>query len=88
MLVDNLIQIGNSDLVQALANYGQLYNISANAVEVSNGELLEHLILQDKKYLDYVCKLSEKQIFQNERIITQNSEIIALLKSGGGINDI
>lgn len=62
----------NSEFFNGLANASQIYDIALNLKQVSNDELMKELQTQDDLYF-------KKCIDQNEKIISQNKEIIEKL---------
>lgn len=67
--------MNNYELLSLLANILQIANFQMNVEEVSNDELLKHLVKQDKV-------LDEQTNIYLKKIIEQNEEIINLLKKG------
>lgn len=89
--LQSLINLGTSPLISASANLSQLTDLGLQIKDLSNTQLLvklqERFERQDKTYLEnltnYIVRLisdNEKLQQQNELIMSQNLEIIKLLK--------
>ena len=68
----SILSFLNSDLLNGVANASQIYDVVLNLKQISNDELMKELENQDNLYL-------KKCIVQNEKIISQNEEIIEKL---------
>ena len=76
-------------ILSYIANIFQILDFNLNLTQLSNDDLMKHLLKQDKvldnqnKVLDdQTNTYLKKAIEQNETIIKQNEEIINLLKKG------
>ena len=76
-------------ILNYIANIFQILDFNLNLTQLSNDDLMKHLLKQDKvldnqnKVLDdQTNTYLKKAIEQNEIIIKQNEEIINLLKKG------
>lgn len=76
-------------ILNYIANIFQILDFNLNLTQLSNDDLMKHLLKQDKvldnqnKVLDdQTNTYLKKAIEQNETIIKQNEEIINLLKKG------
>lgn len=65
----------NERMLSILANVLQIANFEMNVTEISNDELMKHLLQQDKV-------LDEQTNIYLKKIIEQNDIIIDLLKKG------
>lgn len=74
--------MSNYELLSLLANVLQVANFQMNIQEVSNDELLKHLMRQDKILDEQTRELQEQTNIYLKKIIEQNEEIINLLKKG------
>lgn len=74
--------MSNYELLSLLANVLQVANFQMNVQEVSNDELLKHLMRQDKILDEQTRELQEQTNIYLKKIIEQNEEIINLLKKG------
>ena len=79
--------MNNYELLGLLANALQVANFQMNIQEVSNDEIMKHLLKQDKILDEQSNELQEqtniylkKIIEQNQEIISQNKEIKNLLQ--------
>ena len=68
----SILNLLNSDLLNGVANLGQIYDVALNVKQVSNDAIMQKLENQDRLYLI-------KCINQNEKIISQNEEILEKL---------
>lgn len=65
-----------------IANWLQIFDFQMNVQQLSNDDLMQELIKQDK-ILDYQNNVLQEQTnVYLEKIIQQNEEIINLLKEG------
>lgn len=68
--------------ISMLANFCQLADFQMNVQQLTNDDLMEHLLEQDGT-LDYQNKILQEQTNDYlEKIVEQNKEIISLLKGG------
>lgn len=65
-----------------LANVLQVANFQMNIQEVSNDELLKHLVKQDQVLDEQSNELQIQTNIYLKKIIEQNEEILNLLKKG------
>ena len=76
---------GNNDSyfwLGLIANITQLVDFQMNVKQLSNDDLMKHLLDQDK-ILDYQNNILQEQTNDYlEKIIEQNEEILKLLKGG------
>lgn len=68
--------------ISMLANFCQLANFQMNVQQLSNDDIMNHLIKQDKVLDSQSNMLQEQTNDYLKRIIEQNDEIISLLKKG------
>ena len=68
--------------ISMLANFCQLADFQMNVQQLSNDDLMRHLIKQDKVLDSQSNMLQEQTNNYLKRIIEQNNEIISLLKKG------
>lgn len=69
--------------LSVVANYCQIESYEMNRKQLSNGDLMKHLLDQDK-VLDYQNKILQEQTNDYlKKIVEQNEIIINLLKKGG-----
>ena len=69
--------------ISMIANFCQLADFQMNIQQLSNDDLMKHLIKQDE-VLDEQTKMLQEQTNEYlKTIIAQNEEIISLLKKGG-----
>lgn len=72
----------NDNSLSRMANLAQLINFEMNVQQLSNDDIMRHLLKQDK-VLDEQTNMLQKQTNDYlEIIIKQNEEIIKLLKGG------
>lgn len=72
----------SNDELNRLANWLQIFDFQMNVTQLSNDDIMKHLLKQDKE-LDVQTRLLQEQTNDYlEKIITQNEEIIKLLKGG------
>ena len=74
--------MNNYELLSLLANILQIANFQMNVEEVSNDELLKHLVKQDKVLDEQTRELQEQTNIYLKKIIEQNELIITLLEKG------
>lgn len=74
--------MNNYELLSLLANVLQVANFQMNVQEISNDELLKHLVKQDKVLDEQTRELQEQTNIYLKKIIQQNNEILTLLKKG------
>lgn len=73
----------DEDKLSFMANIMQISSFIMNMQQLSNDDLMQHLLKQDK-VLDYQNNILQEQTNDYlEKIIEQNEEIITLLKKGG-----
>lgn len=72
--------MNNYELLGLLANVLQVANFQMNIQEVSNDELLKHLVKQDQVLDEQSKELQEQTNIYLKKIIEQNKEIIRILK--------
>lgn len=63
-----------------LANILQVADFQMNVSQLSNDDIMRHLLLQDRVLDDQTNNYLKKIIEQNEKIIQQNEELKKLLK--------
>lgn len=72
----------SNDELNRLANWLQIFDFQMNVTQLSNDDIMEHLLKQDKE-LDVQTRMLQEQTNNYlEKIIIQNEEIIKLLKGG------
>ena len=72
----------NDNSLSRMADLAQLINFEMNVQQLSNDDIMRHLLKQDK-VLDEQTNMLQKQTNDYlEIIIKQNEEIIKLLKGG------
>lgn len=72
----------DNDSLNKLANLLQIFDFQMNVTQLSNDDLMKHLLKQDKE-LDVQTKLLQEQTNDYlEKIISQNEEILKLLRGG------
>ena len=67
-------------LLGVLANILQISDFQMNVSQLSNQDIMQHLLLQDRVLDDQTNNYLKKIIEQNEKIIQQNEELKKLLK--------
>lgn len=67
-------------LLGILANVLQIADFQMNVSQLSNDDIMRHLLLQDRVLDDQTNNYLKKIIEQNEKIIQQNEELKKLLK--------
>lgn len=67
-------------LLGILANILQIADFQMNVSQLSNDDIMRHLLLQDRVLDDQTNNYLKKIIEQNEKIIQQNEELKKLLK--------
>lgn len=67
-------------LLGILANILQIADFQMNVSQLSNQDIMQHLLLQDRVLDDQTNNYLKKIIEQNEKIIQQNEELKKLLK--------
>lgn len=67
-------------LLGILANILQIADFQMNVSQLSNQDIMRHLLLQDRVLDDQTNNYLKKIIEQNEKIIQQNEELKKLLK--------
>ena len=67
-------------LLGILANVLQIADFQMNVSQLSNQDIMQHLLLQDRVLDDQTNNYLKKIIEQNEKIIQQNEELKKLLK--------
>ena len=67
-------------LLGILANILQIADFQMNVSQLSNDDIMQHLLLQDRVLDDQTNNYLKKIIEQNEKIIQQNEELKKLLK--------
>ena len=67
-------------LLGVLANILQIADFQMNVSQLSNQDIMQHLLLQDRVLDDQTNNYLKKIIEQNEKIIQQNEELKKLLK--------
>lgn len=67
-------------LLGILANVLQIADYQMNVSQLSNDDIMRHLLLQDRVLDDQTNNYLKKIIEQNEKIIQQNEELKKLLK--------
>ena len=67
-------------LLGVLANILQISDFQMNVSQLSNDDIMRHLLLQDRVLDDQTNNYLKKIIEQNEKIIQQNEELKKLLK--------
>ena len=67
-------------LLGILANILQVADFQMNVSQLSNQDIMQHLLLQDRVLDDQTNNYLKKIIEQNEKIIQQNEELKKLLK--------
>lgn len=76
----------NNEELNRLANWLQIFDFQMNVTQLSNDDLMKHLIKQDKE-LDIQTKMLQEQTNDYlQKIIRQNEEIIGLLKGDSNGN--
>lgn len=76
----------DDETLNKIANWFQLLDFMLDITQISNDEIMKHLLEQDK-VLDYQDKLLQEQTNDYlEKIISQNEEILKLLKGGKNEN--
>lgn len=75
----DVLSILNGELLNGIANGGQILDVVLNLTQVSNDQIMKALEIQNKKYLGIILNTNEEQMAQNEKIIQQNEEIIEKL---------
>lgn len=91
MLIGNIVDIGNSDIISATANYLQILNTFYNKANLNKNDLdlsLDRQTLklmkvtseQTQKLLNEIIDNFEENKRQNIEIIKQNEELIILEK--------
>ena len=70
-----MMENDNYFILSIVANMCQLMNFQMNVSQLSNNDLMKHLLQQDK-VLD-----EQTNIYLKKKIIEQNEEIIKLLKN-------
>lgn len=68
--------------ISMLANFCQLADFQMNVQQLSNDDLMRHLIKQDEVLDSQSNMLQEQTNNYLKKIIEQNEEIISLLKKG------
>lgn len=68
--------------ISMLANFCQLADFQMNVQQLSNDDIMKHLVEQDKVLDSQTNMLQEQTNNYLKRIIEQNDEIISLLKEG------
>ena len=68
--------------ISMLANFCQLADFQMNVQQLSNDDIMKHLVEQDKVLDSQTNMLQEQTNNYLKRIIEQNDEIISLLKKG------
>lgn len=69
--------------ISMIANFCQLADFQMNIQQLSNDDLMKHLIKQDEILDSQTNMLQEQTHDYLKKIIVQNEEIISLLKKGG-----
>ena len=67
-------------LLGILANILQIADFQMNVSQLSNQDIMQHLLLQDRVLDNQTNNYLKKIIEQNEKIIQQNEELKKLLK--------
>lgn len=67
-------------LLGILANVLQIADFQMNVSQLSNDDIMRHLLLQDRVLDDQTNNYLKKIIEQNKKIIQQNEELKKLLK--------
>lgn len=75
----DVLSILNGELLNGIANGGQILDVVLNLTQVSNDQIMKALEIQNKKYLEIILNTNKEQKAQNEKIIQQNEEIIEKL---------
>lgn len=72
----------DDNTLNKIANWLQIFDFQMNVTQLSNDELMKHLLQQDK-VLDYQNNILQEQTNDYlKKIIEQNEEILKLLKGG------
>ena len=72
----------NDKALDRLANILQILNFDMNITQLSNDDLMKHLLSQDKELKEQKHLLQEQNKKYLEKIIEQNNEIISFLRKG------
>ena len=72
----------NDKALDRLADILQILNFDMNITQLSNDDLMKHLLSQDKELKEQKHLLQEQNKKYLEKIIEQNNEIISFLRKG------
>ena len=89
-ILNDIIGLGNSDIVSGLSNLVQLADFGSDLADLSNGQQLQKIVkefdYQNKQHLEVLLKYIERLILESSKnlenqkiIIKQNDKIISLL---------
>ena len=91
VILNNLVGIGNSEIVNSLSNIAQFYNIYQSTKSANYAQMVSELQKQNyyidsifdtktHEILNEVMLQTDKIIEQNQEILEQNEKIISLLE--------
>lgn len=72
----------NKDILNYIANWLQVFDFQMNVQQLSNDDLMQHLLQQDKVLDEQNNMLQEQTNNYLKVIIKQNDEILKSLKGG------
>lgn len=72
----------DDDTLNKLANWLQIFDFTLDVTQISNDEIMKHLLKQDRILDEQSNELQEQTNTYLKKIIQQNEEILTLLKKG------